>query len=184
LSTPTCILIAPIGAFPESLLDLLGQKVGEAFNCPTRVAALLEDLEDTYSIDRDQYHSTAILERLTARTPPDVLRVIALTRVDLYIPILTYVYGEAQLNGIAAIVSINRLNENLGSLNFEGELNRRITKEVLHELGHTFGLLHCKDPTCSMHYCRSIRDVDRKQDRFCRYCQVMLKDALEKIGHC
>jgi archaemetzincin len=181
LRPPPHILIAPIGAFPVALLDLLGRKTGELFGCQTRTAPFLDDIQSTYNADRDQYHSTSILELLTANLPEDTLRVVALTRVDLYIPILTHVYGEAQLNGRAAIVSINRLNENLGPLNFEGELNRRIIKEVFHELGHTFGLLHCKDPTCCMHYCRSIRDVDRKLDRFCRYCQVMLKDAMNKI---
>ncbi len=45
----------------------------------------------------------------------------------------------------------------------------RMVKEALHELGHTFKLLHCKDPQCIMHYCRSLRDVDRKSDHLCRY---------------
>ena len=59
---------------------------------------------------------------------------------------------------------------------------QRIVKEALHELGHTFNLRHCPDQTCIMHYCRSIRDVDRKSEQFCRYCKVLLEDEIKRLA--
>ena len=56
-----------------------------------------------------------------------------------------------------------------------------MAKETVHELGHTFDLRHCPDPVCLMHYCRNESDVDHKSDQFCRYCKVLLGDALSKL---
>jgi len=100
--------------------------------------------------------------------------------VDLFIPILTHVYGEAQLGGRACILSTYRFSEGPGP---GADIFRdRIVKEGTHELGHTFNLRHCPDPTCVMHYCRGIREVDRKSNRFCRYCAVLLRDEMKKLG--
>jgi len=109
------------------------------------------------------------------------IKVVAITHVDLFIPILTHVYGEAQLAGKACIVSTFRLQEGLFITTMEKELENRVVKEVLHELGHTFNLRHCDDKSCIMHYCRSIKDVDRKTDQFCRYCKILLEDELKKL---
>ena len=101
---------------------------------------------------------------------------------DLFIPILTHVYGEAQLGGRAGVISLYRLREGLDPLGPGREYEERVVKEAVHELGHTFGLKHCPDTGCIMHYCRSLRDVDRKQGEFCRYCRVMLGDALQEVA--
>ncbi|MBT8357335.1 MAG: archemetzincin, partial [Deltaproteobacteria bacterium] len=41
---------------------------------------------------------------------------------------------------------------------------------------------HCKDNACIMHYCRSIKDVDRKSLQLCRYCKILLEDEMKRIG--
>ena len=129
---------------------------------------------------RKQYHSTPILETLAILAPRRALKLLGITRVDLFIPILTHVYGEAQLGGKACIVSTFRLNA-AGSGPQQEVVALRVVKEAIHELGHTFSLRHCLDPACTMHYCRSPADVDRKSTELCRYCRVMLDDELERI---
>ena len=57
----------------------------------------------------------------------------------------------------------------------------RVVKESIHELGHTFSLRHCRDRECIMHYCRTIRDVDRKSDELCRYCRILLEDEVGRL---
>lgn len=175
------ILITPIGNIPDHQLEAIAAAVNDHFTIETKIESSLKDIEFAIDTERDQYHSTSILEALQEIAPKDTLKVIALVEVDLFIPILTHVYGEAQLDGKACIVSSHRLKENLKSVSLEPDLTHRLIKEAFHELGHTFGLLHCKDPTCIMHYCRSIRDVDRKSESFCRYCEIMLQDTLKKI---
>jgi archaemetzincin len=67
-------------------------------------------------------------------------------------------------------------------VNIPENYEKRLVKEALHELGHTFNLRHCQDKSCIMHYCRNIRDVDRKSDQPCRYCKILLEDELKKLG--
>nr|NJM04514.1 archaemetzincin family Zn-dependent metalloprotease [Desulfobacula sp.] len=175
------ILISPVGEIPDWISRAVAETVEKEFGFKTRVAPLLDDLSFSYDEKRSQYYSTAILEELEKKSPPDCIKVLALTREDLFIPILTHVYGEAQLGGRAAVVSISRLMDYPGA----GDLKKsreRIVKEAAHELGHAFDLRHCEDLHCIMHYCRKLEDVDHKSDQFCRYCKVLLADAVKASG--
>jgi archaemetzincin len=175
------VQIAPIGVFAPDLLSAVVDTVGRLFGLECRTAPLLEEIAFAYDEERKQYHSTAVLERLTKQAPADTLKVLALTREDLFIPILTHVYGEAQLGGTSCVVSIHRLGEGISTVNMRPLYIERVAKEAAHELGHTFDLRHCKDAHCIMHYCRSISDVDHKSSDLCRYCRVLLGDSLKKL---
>jgi archaemetzincin len=143
---------------------------------------LLRNVDFAFDARREQYHSTAILQKLAARLPEDTRKILAITQVDLFIPILTYVYGEAQLGGAACVISTCRLNDEESSGNpGNGNLAERIVKEAIHELGHTFNLRHCPEHTCIMHYCRNLDDVDRKLGQLCRHCTVLLEDEMKRI---
>jgi archaemetzincin len=176
------ILIAPIGEFDPELVAAIGRDVQRVFRAEVHTAPLLSDVSFAFDAGRSQYHSTTILQRLAEASPPDALKVIALTEVDLFIPILTHVYGEAQLGGKACIVSTHRLDSGPEALHHPEVFFGRMIKEAIHELGHTFKLRHCPDGACIMHYCRSEADVDRKSKDLCRYCRVMLDDEVRKIG--
>jgi archaemetzincin len=131
------ILISPIGIDEPSLLEQLGEKVSGIFGYRINICEFLNDLEFAYSPERHQYNSTLIINRLSETVPSDYLKVIAVCKKDLFIPILTYVFGEAQLNGRACIVSLYRLKDTRAVLNPEGVFAERIIKEAVHELGHT-----------------------------------------------
>jgi archaemetzincin len=179
---PHTILISPIGQFDPSLIEAVALGVQQVFGLNSTVCPLLSDLAFAFDLKRAQYHSTPILAKLAAAAPAWALKVLAVTQVDLFIPILTHVYGEAQLGGRACIVSFCRLNEGPSALNVAQIHVERLVKEAVHELGHTFKLRHCPSPSCLMHYCRSEADVDRKSDQLCRYCQVLLQDELRRAG--
>ena len=175
------IVISPIGDVTPDLLDPVRDEVKRIYGYPTEVLALLDDLEFAFQPNRNQYHSTPILEQLALNAPADALKVLALVEVDLFIPILTHVFGEAQLGGRACIVSTIRLNEGHSYLNTQEPFLSRIVKEAIHELGHTFNLRHCRENTCLMHYCRNENDVDLKSDQLCRYCKVLLDDERKRL---
>lgn len=178
MSPPDTIIITPIGKIPPWISTTIARSMKKIFGMNTRVVPLLEDIHFAFDKKRRQYYSTLILDQLSCKTPKDCVKLLAVTREDLFIPILTHVYGEAQLGGSASIISISRLL----TYPYSGSLKQghdRIIKEAAHELGHTFDLRHCEDPSCIMHYCRKIEDVDQKSDTFCRYCRVLLSDNLK-----
>jgi archaemetzincin len=175
------IAIVPIGSFDLELIEIIISRIEIIFGISSEILPILNDLSFALDPKRIQYHSTPILEKLAAKSPPTAIKILALCHVDLFIPILTHVYGEAQIGGKACIISTHRLNEGQSHLNLREPYLSRIVKEAVHELGHTFALRHCKDPTCLMHYCRSESDVDRKTDELCRYCSILLEDQLKKI---
>jgi archaemetzincin len=134
--------------------------------------------EHTFDPRRGQHSSTGILRWLVERVPPRARKVIAITDVDLFIPVLTFVYGEAQLNGTAAVVSTARLGTGEPRL-----FVPRLIKTCVHEVGHTFGLVHCDDGRCVMRRSTSVAGVDTKSASFCPDCRVRFREAvaLEEI---
>ena len=174
------IVISTIGDFESGLFKSLSHKISRVFGCSTKTTPILENVDFALDKGRNQYHSTLILERLANEAPSQAIKVLAITDVDLFIPILTHVFGEAQLGGKACIISTYRLKDNLSPINAREAFLHRVVKEAIHELGHTFNLRHCPDDNCLMHYCRSEDDVDRKSEELCRYCGILLKDALKK----
>jgi archaemetzincin len=122
---------------------------------------------------RNQYWSTALLKALVERTPDDV-RVLGVTELDLYVPVLTFVFGEAQVAGRAALVSMHRLrNEFYGLAAAPDILLERLVKEAIHELGHTYGLRHCSDWRCVMSSSHAVEKLDTKGHEFCDACARM-----------
>jgi len=134
------------------------------------------DLLSTYNPSREQYNSSLILLQLINNHPKDAFRALGVTEVDLFIPILTFVFGEAQLNGIGALISLHRLqNRFYGLPENEYLLKGRLVKEAIHELGHTYGLVHCSTPGCVMNSSTYVEDIDQKSKDFCPSCYEVVK---------
>jgi len=175
------IAIAPIGEVKLGWLEPLKIQLQQLYGYPANVVPILDNVDFALDEEREQYHSTRILEVLAEKAPPEAVKVLGITKVDLFIPILTYVFGEAQLGGVSCIVSSYRLETEEGSGDMSA-FNERMIKEAIHELGHTFKLRHCKEASCIMHYCRSIGDVDRKSSELCRYCRVLVEDERKRLS--
>jgi len=76
--------------------------------------------------------------------------------VDLFVPSLNFVFGLAA--GNTAVISLARLRpEYYGEKKNEYLLRERALKESIHELGHTFGLPHCFNIRCIMHFQTALR---------------------------
>jgi archaemetzincin len=133
------------------------------------------DLKLFYSEERNQYHSTLLLSKILNYSPANATKIVGITNVDIFIPILTFLFGEAQLDGKGAIVSTYRLrNEFYGLPKDDLRLYQRTLKEVLHEFGHTLGLVHCRNYECAMHFSTSVEDIDLKKSQFCSVCKDIL----------
>ena len=176
------IVISPIGSQDPDILSLVSSEIVRLFGYGTEIIPLLENIDFAIDFKRNQYYSTIVLDKLAERAPIKAIKVLAITEYDLFIPILTHVFGEAQLGGKTCIISTYRLIKDLPSVGWEKALKLRVMKEALHELGHTFKLRHCKDNSCVMCYSRSMHDVDRKTNQLCRYCRRLLDDEVERLA--
>jgi archaemetzincin len=170
------IYIAPIQTVSRFWLKPLEAGIQKAFGCRARCVDMPFDLQSIFDPDRRQYNSSKILLQIIAAPPPGATRVLAVAEVDLFIPILTFVFGEAQLDGIAAAVSLHRLNSKFYGLPENlNALTERLVKESIHELGHTFGLLHCRQPGCVMASSTYVEDIDQKSVDMCGRCREQLQ---------
>lgn len=175
------IVISPIGNLGLEITEPVQNEITRVFGFPAFVIPLLQDVDFALDSSRNQHHSTSILQKLEKFAPTFAIKIIAITKVDLFIPILTHVYGEAQLGGRTCIVSTYRLRDHISAARTEAVFLKRIVKEAVHELGHTFNLRHCRENICIMHYCRTELDVDRKSDQLCRYCKILLDDEIKRL---
>jgi archaemetzincin len=155
---------------PLELLEHLAAALARAFRTRCQIRPELFDVSFAWDAKRQQHYSTAVLQRLERASDPDV-RVLGVTACDLFVPVLTFVFGEAQLEGNCAVVSFARLQEEVYGMPARPELLReRLLKEAVHELGHTFGLRHCGDWECVMTSSHAVERLDVKSSAFCAKC--------------
>ncbi|RMG51088.1 MAG: hypothetical protein D6723_11225 [Acidobacteria bacterium] len=169
--TPVRIDIVPVGRIAAAVVEYLQLVLPETLNLPCRLRHATIDIRRAYDDRRRQYRSREILTQLADLDEADEVKILGVTDVDLFIPVLTFVFGEAQLGGRAAVVSVHRLRQEFYGLPPDEKLFlERCEKEALHELGHTFGLVHCRRLGCVMHFSNSIAEVDLKSSTFCPSC--------------
>jgi archaemetzincin len=160
----------------EGMLDRVKDHIERTFAVLAKIREVDGRPPDAFDPSRGQYSSTKILRWILEDVPSDARKIVAVTDCDLYIPVLTFVFGEAQLGGKGAVVSTARLRLDLNGHPTPKHLYRaRLMKECVHELGHTFGLIHCRLSRCVMSRSNTILDVDRKSGDLCRECQSLLR---------
>jgi len=170
------ISLVPIGPVERALLGALAEGLAERLRVACALAPRGLEAEFAHNPLRRQYHSTEILRKLLEPCPGDTWKVLGVTELDLYIPILTFVFGEAQLSAGCAVVSAHRLRQEFYGLPEDTDLLRqRLLKEALHELGHTYGLRHCADYTCVMSASYGVERIDLKRPDFCPACAAALR---------
>jgi len=164
--------LLPIGNCDGRLLTELAPAMANLFRVPTQVLQARLDPEFAYHGERQQYHSSEILQEMQRYVGTDSWRLLGVTAVDLYIPILTFVFGEAQIGGPCGLVSLHRLQQEFYGLPPDRDLlKQRLLKEAVHELGHTLDLTHCDDYQCAMAPSHAVEWIDIKDGVLCGSCQ-------------
>ena len=184
-NNPRFIYVVPLGDMSIDYLEGIAESVEEQFGLPVKITANQGVPDYALDVARQQYNSNLILQKLITEPAPDGLRILGVTHVDLFNPIFSFVFGEAQFRGKGAVISSYRLIGNPESESRLGcpPLISRLEKEAIHELGHTFGLRHCVDPDCVMQYSVGLECADRKFSFFCRACRdLMLWHLCEDIS--
>jgi archaemetzincin len=170
--------LLPVGKVDMSLLQDLRIAIPRHLAVGCEIYPAILDPAPSYHAERQQYHSSEILQRMHPLVRPGDWRVLAVAEVDLYIPILKYVFGEAQMGGPCAVVSVHRLRQEFYGLDRDDVLlGQRLFKESVHELGHTLNLHHCQDYRCMMSSSHSVEWIDLRENTFCDSCQSEVAKA-------
>jgi archaemetzincin len=161
---------------PLEARDRMAGSLAQVFGYACKVAAEPLDPDGAFDPVRNQYHSTRLLEQLARIEVDSDSRVLGITGLDLYVPVLTFVFGEAQLTGPCALVSCHRLRDEFYGLPPRPDLlEERLVKEAMHELGHTYGLRHCQNWECVMASTHSVERLDLKKPEFCPACRKVIR---------
>jgi archaemetzincin len=170
------IALVPIGEIDSKVLEFLKTSLTERFKEEVVVESRIESPASAYNPKRNQYHATPIV-RLISDSISGYNKVLGVIAFDLWVPGLNFVFGEAEgIGGGACIISLIRLRQEFYGLPPDTSLfYERALKEAVHELGHLYGLLHCGNPRCVMHFSNSLRDTDYKGSDFCRNCVRKLR---------
>jgi archaemetzincin len=175
------VAVTAVGTVDPAVLAKAENCLADQFGAASLHARIAEP-DGAFDAARRQYNSTLFLRALAAQVRDGGKRVLGITERDLFIPMLTFVFGQAQLEGVIALVSTARLRQEFYSLPPDPELlSARLHKEVAHEMGHTLGLVHCPDKSCVMSLSTAILHVDRKQARFCVSCRQLLDERMARM---
>lgn len=166
----TEVVLHPFGDIEGALLEAVRQAIEQRFHVRASKGKSMELPENFYSPQRRQGRSTALLNELLRNSSNKTIR-LGIANVDLFVPELSFVFGEASQERRAAVVSIARLDpEFYGELANSEKLFRRASTEAIHELGHVFGLNHCERTDCVMWFSNTLAQTDRKGLEFCTRC--------------
>jgi archaemetzincin len=168
------ISLISFGNINQELTEIAAD-IARVFSVPVRTRNGNLDLSEFYDPARRQYNGNLLLKQMDQDFSVDQTKTLCLFNVDLFIPILTYIFGQAYLGGNIGIASMYRLgNERYGIQADSAVLRDRFLKEIVHELGHLYSLIHCTDPVCVMRSSTYVEDIDQKNHTLCPVCRTKL----------
>jgi archaemetzincin len=174
------IALLPLGEVGEDELRFVDELMGAAFGADTLVLDAMETPRHAYSVPRAQYDADVLLDELFARFPERSLRVVGVTQADLYVAGRTFVFGYAHLSDGVAVYSSARFREEFyGRKRDLGRQRLRVSRALIHELGHTFGNPHCIDPNCVMHPVTHVETLDALAPWYCANCHARVRGGLD-----
>ncbi len=179
-SMKEAVAIIPIGSVGRPFCQYLGSAVARILECEIDILTALGQPQYAYNPERDQYHSNAIVRRVgQAINRKKHLLGVGVVDVDLFLPDLNFVFGQADRHERAVVVSLARLLPSYhGQTDDSDTTMSRAVAETLHEIGHIFGLPHCQHDTCAMFFSNTLSDTDRKRARYCDTCRTRLAKGI------
>lgn len=180
-SAPAIIGVIPIGEIAAIYPKVVAAHISGYLNIQPIVLPPLDSPSFAFDKVRFQYNVGTILHQLESTPVKGVEKIIGILSVDLFLPVFTHVFGEAKQGGKVALISTFRLGENPSTHSTPSSLVlERTAKVALHEVCHLYGLTHCENRQCLMHFSGDLKDLDEIPFFFCRYCRSYLRDLVPR----
>ncbi|MBT8352572.1 MAG: archaemetzincin family Zn-dependent metalloprotease [Deltaproteobacteria bacterium] len=174
--------IIPIGEVPQIVSQTIAAHISGYLDLSAIILPGVKNFTDSFNENRLQYDVAKTLQKLESINVKGVDKILGILTVDLYVPIFTYVFGEAKQGGKAAVISLYRLGKGANEKTQPSStVLERAAKVALHELGHLYSLFHCTNEHCLMHFSGGLQDLDGSPLYFCRYCSKYFSDALSSF---
>ena len=168
------IEIIPMGSVYVPQVESVAHALRLCLGCTVSIVHPIGLPEGAYRANRGQYDASMILDAARPSVGKRGWKRLVISNRDLFAAGLNFVFGQADLSGAVAVISLVRLANTFYGLPQDDNLFiERGVKEAVHEIGHTLGLVHCKVP-CVMYFSNSLTDTDRKSAAFCADCRARL----------
>ena len=105
------ICLLALGEVDKEILSYLQSELEKVFEREVKLVDNLEHPDYAYNPKRDQYHSSEILEKMKRKKFEGCNRVLGIGDIDMYVPSLNFVFGEADFYDRVAVISLTRLKQ-------------------------------------------------------------------------
>lgn len=167
--------ILPMGRVDTMAVSVIAANVQAMLGLNVLVQDIHPEPEYAFLARRGQFEAGKILRRILSAPARGMFK-LGVVNVDIFTPILTFVYGESQLGGSSALISTFRIQ----SPDLQQAYDRA-AKIGVHEVAHLLGLVHCRAPDCLMAFSNSSAKLDGLPLRFCRACEYETRRRLRHL---
>lgn len=174
--TKALIDLIPLGRIDQLAVSIIAANLQAILGLNSDISKPRPEPDYALLPQRRQFDALKIIKELYKETQGAPFK-LGVTALDICTPILTFVYGESQLGGKIALISLNRLQGGSPDLAYE-----RMAKIGVHEVGHILGLEHCWEIRCLMHFSRNLEQLDSLPLQFCSACEFETTRRIRALG--
>jgi archaemetzincin len=173
--------VQPLDSVPEATVNVVKRGIETMFGVKVHVLPRLTGIVDTApGFGSRGYAVEKFLPWMDARTPATYHKIVAVTKRALIATterdLRKSIAGYGLIGQRPCVLTTTKL---LKPGTTAALFQKRTVKVANHELGHTFGLDHCRYENCLMaDMKRTLKTLDRRGGEFCSTCRRKLQMLL------
>lgn len=172
------IALQPLGNYDESIIYHLSFAIRDFYNKQTIILPPIQTPAHFFDTSIKQYSADSLLMLLSGLRNDTIVEVVGITQA----PIFTIkeksrtpyydgnLFGYSHQPGNVCVVSDDRFRSDYQTLH-----GIRLSKVIIHEIGHNLGLSHCLNDKCLMSEKNgNTINLDNSGNDYCQKCKSIL----------